>query len=619
MTVKKRFLVSFLLVSPFVVAQNSSAIKLDEVVVTDVHLKNTSITQSVIQLNDSVLKKNQPLLTDLLNFNTPLYFKQYGRGMLATVSFRGTTASQTAVIWNGININSQLNGSTDFNTVTVNDYNAVNVKAGGGSIIYGSGAIGGTVHLNNDLVFKNQNSSTIQTSYGSFNTIGSQLNIKMATQKWSSQLGFSSTSSKNDYKYINRYDWKGKQLYNINGEYINTSFNASLGYKLTPKNQITFYSQTAYSDRNVSLIAPSETKTKYNNTFSRNLLVYKTKFNSVFINLKSAYLYENFNYFQDISIDSYSQSTSKSFISNLDLGFQISKSVSLNTIFDYNNTNGYGTSFGNNTRQIGSGALLLKYDTTKKWHNELGLRKEITNNYKSPFLFSLGSCYTFNSIYSLKFNFSKNFRIPTFNDLYWQGQDIGNPNLKPESSYQAEVGNVFNFKKFTLSNTLYYIKIKDLISWNPGVGGKWSPQNTNQVLSTGTETLLGYQNTFHKHTFAVNATYAYTLSQDQETGKQLFFVPFQKATATLNYSYKNWELDCQFLYNGFVYTRADNNPLQIIKAYKITNLGLSCNFKLIPFSKIGFQVLNLMNLKYQSLEGRPMPGRNFNMYINLKF
>lgn len=33
------------------------------------------------------------------------------------------------------------------------DYNSISVKAGGGSVIYGSGAIGGTVHLNNDLVF----------------------------------------------------------------------------------------------------------------------------------------------------------------------------------------------------------------------------------------------------------------------------------------------------------------------------------------------------------------------------------------------------------------------------------------------------------------------------------
>jgi outer membrane cobalamin receptor len=618
MTVKKHFLF-LLIVSQLVVAQINNGIHLKEVVVADLHLKNASTTQSVLQLNDSILKKNQPLLTDLLNYNATLYFKQYGRGMLSTVSFRGTTASQTAVIWNGININSQLNGSTDFNTLSTNDYNSVSVKSGGGSVIYGSGAIGGSVHLNNDLVFVNQNTTTIQTTYGSFNTLGIQLNTKIANQKWSTQLGFSSTSSKNDYLYLDRFDWKGQQLKNCNGEFINTSFNASLGYKLNEKNRITFYSQTSRTDRNISLIVPSETKTKYINNFSRNLLDYKGKLNSISIHLKNAFIYENFNYFQDIALDSYSQGSTESFISDLDLGFKILKKLKLDAVLDYNQTKGFGTSFGNNTRQIGSGALLLKYNSDKKWQNELGIRKEITNNYKSPLLLSFGSSYAFNSFYSLKINLSRNYRIPTFNDLYWQGSDKGNPNLKPESSYQAEVGNAFNYKKITFSHTIYYIKIKDLISWIPGAGGRWSPQNTDNVSSYGSETLLGYKNTFGKHSFIANATYAYTISQEEKTGKQLFFVPFHKATCSLGYAYKNWECDYQFLYNGFVYTRSDNNPLEIIKAYKVSNIGLSYNFKVLQSSKLGFQVLNLMNQKYQSLEDRPLPGRNFTMYINLKF
>ena len=92
-------------------------------------------------------------------------------------------------------------------------------------------------------------------------------------------------------------------------------------------------------------------------------------------------------------------------------------------------------------------------------------RKEASSDYDSPFLFSLGSSYIFNSFYNLKVNFSRNFRIPTFNDLYWETG--GNPDLKPESSYQAEVGNVFTYKKFTLSETVYFIKIDDLIRWVP--------------------------------------------------------------------------------------------------------------------------------------------------------
>jgi iron complex outermembrane receptor protein len=67
-------------------------------------------------------------LTALLLANTAVYFKENGPGMVSSPSFRGTSAQQTAVIWNGLNINSQLNGQTDFSTVNARDFNQVSVR-----------------------------------------------------------------------------------------------------------------------------------------------------------------------------------------------------------------------------------------------------------------------------------------------------------------------------------------------------------------------------------------------------------------------------------------------------------------------------------------------------------
>jgi iron complex outermembrane receptor protein len=61
---------------------------------------NCASTQTIISLNDSILSKNTGLLTNSLNYNTVLYFKEYVSWMLSTVAF-STTSSQTAVIWNG--------------------------------------------------------------------------------------------------------------------------------------------------------------------------------------------------------------------------------------------------------------------------------------------------------------------------------------------------------------------------------------------------------------------------------------------------------------------------------------------------------------------------------------
>ena len=617
MTLRKILFSLFVLVCQFISAQNDSINKLKEVVVSDANLKKYSSSQSVLKLNDSIINKNEGLLTDLLNFNSTLYFKEYGRGMLSTVSFRGTTSSQTAVIWNGININSQMNGSTDFNTISGSDYNSISVKAGGGSILYGSGAIGGTVHLNNDLGFYNRFENNLKLDYGSFNTIGINYKSNIATEKWSAQIGFSKNSSTNDYKYLNKYTWKGEQRWNQNGQYDVITVSANLGYKLNDTNVFKFYSQTSNTDRNTSLVTESEMKSKYVNGFNRNLLEYEGNFGRFTTNLKTAYIFENYQYFADNSTNQYTYGKTESLITKVDFGYTLFKSTQVNGILDYNRTNGYGTGFGNHVREISSASLLVKQDFSAYWKNEFGIRKEFTNNYESPVLFSLGSSYQFNKLYNLKLNVSRNFRIPTFNDLYWETG--GNPDLKPESSYQAEIGNVFTFKNISLTQTFYYIKINDLLQWVPGKNGIWTPQNKDKVNSYGAETLLSWKKQFGKNNFNANASYAYTVSEDDATGNQLFFVPYNKVTSSVSYSRNRITAYYQFLYNGFVYTRADNNPDEIINDYTVSNLGIDYAFKFLNSFKLGFQVLNIFNENYESLENRPMPGRNFNMYITLKF
>ena len=617
MTLKRLLAFCSFVMCQILSAQNDSITSLKEVLVSDKNLKSYSVSQSVLKLNDSVIGKNEALLTDLLNFNSTIYFKEYGRGMLSTVAFRGTTSSQTAVIWNGININSQMNGSTDFNTISGSDYNSISVKAGGGSVIYGSGAVGGTVHLNNDLLFSNRFENNLRLDYGSFNTIGINYKTSISNKKWSAQIGLSKNSSTNDYKYLNQYNWKGEQRWNQNGQYDIITVSANAGYKINAKNILKLYTQTSNTDRNTSIVSESEMKSKYVNGFNRNLLEYDGIFGKFTTNLKTAYIFENYQYYPDNSSNIYTYGKTESFITKADLGYQLFKSLQVNGILDYNRTKGYGSGFGDNVREISSAALLVKQDASANWKNEFGIRKEFTDNYQSPVLFSVGSSYQFGKLYNLKLNASRNFRIPTFNDLYWE--EGGNPDLKPESSYQAEIGNVFTFQNFNITQTFYYMKIKDLLRWVPGTNGIWMPQNTDKVNSYGAETLLSWKKSYGKNNLTANATYAYTVSENVETKKQLFFVPFNKVTASVAYSRKNISAYYQFLYNGFVYTQSDNDPDKIVDAYNVSNIGIDYDFKLLSSFKVGFQVLNLLNTFYQSLEYRPMPGRNFNLYLNLKF
>jgi len=608
MTAKKLFLGVLFLMCQIVLAQKDS-IALKEVLVSDYQLKHFSDAQSVRKINDTVIERNQSSLTSLLNYNSVIYFKENGLGMVSSPSFRGTTAQQTAVIWNGININSQLNGQTDFNTITTRDFSEISVKAGGGSIIYGSSAIGGSIHLNNDLSFKKRFKNEIRLNYGSFNTFGGNYKLAAADAKTSVNLSISRNSSDNDYEYLNT-----KNLRNENGQFYNTSVNLAFGYKLNQANVLKLYSQVFESERHFSGTLVSPSRSKYQDLNTRNLLQWTASNRVLVSTAKVAFLSEKYKYFGDFDSDHFETSKAETFLAKYDLNWKISRKINLNGIIDYTKTKGIGSNIGNETRKIGSAVLLFKHQLLKKLEYDLSIRKEVTNAYQSPVLFGFGTKFTASKHYNVKLNASRNFRIPTFNDLYWQG--AGNPNLKPESSYQAEIGQEISFGKFNISATAYYMKIENLLRWIPS-GNIWVPENVGKVNSYGVEGLANFHKKLGSHFIGVNATYAYTVSENEMLKKQLAYVPYHKFNTELVYSFKKINFNYQYLFNGQIFTLADESD--VLKAYQVSNAGIDCNFGSKNTYKIGFQALNIWNENYQSMPQRPLPGRNYMINLTLKF
>ncbi|MDY0089184.1 MAG: TonB-dependent receptor [Flavobacteriaceae bacterium] len=596
----------FLLIFCSVFGQKSTVIELKEVVISDNLLKDYSQTQKTEKLNDSVIKRNPSFLTSVLNYNSLIYFKENGLGGASSPSFRGTTAQQTAVIWNGININSQLLGQTDFNAVNVLSFNTINVKSGGGSVLYGSSAIGGSIHLNNDLYFYDRFENELLLRYGSFNTFDGRFQTKIASDKYSLQLGFARSFSDNDY------DWVGKNQKNLNGEFENSTFNADFGYKLNEKNILKFYSQYFDGERHFSLILPTETPTKYHNTDIRNLLEWTSFFDKFTSRVKLAHLYEEYNYFPNINSEYHTFGKVESLIAKYDLAYDFSDRIKLNTILDFTQNKGQGSDIQNEKRQIGSGSLMFKHLLSDKFLYEIALRKEITNNYKSPLLYSLGMKYDFTDFYSVKFNTSKNFRIPTFNDLYWVTG--GNPDLNPETSYQAEITNEFKIRDLSFSLTGYYNHIEDMLRWIPS-GSMWQPENTDEVEIFGFEGGLSYLKNFGKHSVNAKANYGYTSSKNKKTENYLIYIPKHKANAGISYGYENLNVYGEYLYVGEVFTKSDNNSRYNIDAYQVVNLGTDYTFK--KNYTIGIKVQNIFNTFYESVENRPLAGRNVMGYLIL--
>lgn len=605
MTRKKGFLLLLLMLCQFALGQMDT-IHLKHVIISDSQLHRFSKSKTTITFADSIVQKNAASLASLLNYNSTIYFKENGLGMVASPSFRGTTAQQTAVIWNGININSQLNGQTDFNTIVSNNYNSIVVRAGGGSSIYGSSAIGGSIHLNNSVEFKKQLSNHLFASYGSFNTLNANYKFIASDVKWSSQVVISRNSSDNDYPYLNT------NLKNENGQFKNTSLNAILGYKFNPKSHLKFYSQWYDGERNFSGTLAAPSKSKYTDLNFRNLAEFMVEHHAFVSSVKAAYLSEKYQYFEDKDQPNFSFGKAESALLKYDLLYRLSQKITFNTLLDYTHTKGFGSDLNENKRGVFSSVFLMKHQLLNQLSYEINFRKEVANNYESPFLYSLGLHYNATKNYHLKFNYSKNFRIPTFNDLYWQ--QGGNSNLRPETAHQFELSQEIKLKNTSLSVTGFYNSLTDLISWKPNDTGLWQPINTEKVTAYGLETNLNYKRKLNSnHTIELVANYAYTISENEQTQKQLIYVPYHKMTASVAYSYKKITFYSNYLFNGQVFTSLDN--VYKLKEYNVVNCGIE--YDVSKQCTLGFRMQNAFNENYQSVAQRPFPGRNYTLNFNI--
>lgn len=590
------------------VSQNDSINWLDEVRLSDVKLKQNSEGQFVKELADSLIQQNEPLLTSLLKFNSPFFFRENGYGMVSSASVRGTGASQTAVVWNGININSQFTGQTDFNTINTQVFDNISLRPGGGSVVYGSGAIGGTIHLNNDFSFDSKSKNSLRLGYGSFDTYQAAYNGNFSTEKASVNIGVAGISSENDYKYLDT------RKRNENGDFYNVSLNASIARWIDDSNILKFYSNYYQGDRGFSGTLNLPSNSKYEDRNSRNLLEWKSFLGNFTSSLKLAWLQEEFKYFENRDSDNFNFGDANTGILKYDLGYEFSSDKKLNIIADYTYIKGEGSGIENAERKLGGFSALWTHDI-EDFSYQLSLRQEIANNYNSPLLFSAGGSYKFSEHYLLRVNSSRNFRIPTFNDLFWMAG--GNTELKPETSLQGEIGNEFTFNDFQINLTAYYLDIDDLIRWISGDDGIWRPVNTSNVHNYGLEVFAGWSTNIGDNPLNISGNYAFTRSIDQETEKQLIYTPQHKINLTAGYKIEDFSIQLQSLYNGSIYTSSDNNYQ--LDSYKLVNLGVGYSISEKPEIQLGFRISNLFNENYQSLPARIMPGRHYKSSLIIKF
>ncbi|SIS51864.1 iron complex outermembrane recepter protein [Kaistella chaponensis] len=607
MTKKYQFSAVFLLFYFLGFAQEEA---IDTVYIFDSQLKNSKKFHKIENLDEADLLKNSTNLSEVLRFQSPVYIKENGRGMVSSPSFRGTSAQQTAFIWNGININSIFLGQGDINNLNLLGYDQLEIKSGGGSVIYGSGAIGGTVHLNNELSFKKGFKTSFFAEGGSYNTFNSFLKSSYSNDHLSVKVSGNFVKSDNDY------DVPEKNYTNLNGEYDNRNFNLGAAYKINSKNTISWQTQIYNGVQHYPIFSESMTKTKYISDTFRSLVNWNFRTEKVQNIFRLAYLEDEFQYFSNINKAKSSGGTAKIYLAKNDFNYIFNEKLAFNFIGEYqlNKGQGFQSGISNVERNAGSIAGLVRWNASQKVNFEAGIKKDFVEAIETPVLYSFSGKVNVNNWYSLIFNASKNFRFPSFNDLYWQPG--GNLDLKSETSLQADLGNRFQYKNFKLNITPFYINIENMIRWLPNSGGIWSPSNINNVESYGLESQLDFVKDFGKNNAKFSLGYIYTNSKNVETNRFLSYVPQHKIFGNASYRYDFIEIFAQGMFNGLTFTSEDEKLSSALKSYFVMNAGL--HIKILKHYQIGFKANNLFDQIYETTAYFPLPKRNYaaNLLIN---
>lgn len=608
---KKNIFFLLLCINAMVFAQDKSVVYLDSVVLTNVRLIKNSNNFS-LKIQDSILDENPVRFTELLRQNTSLYFKEQGAGMTSSVSFRGTNASQTAVLWNGININSQTTGQTDFNNVGLGGFNELTVKSGGGSPFFGSGAIGGSIHLQHHFNFQKKFRAKLQSAYGSFENYIQSANFTLSNSKNYFNGYARHQVSKNDYKYL------GTTLKNENGALENFSGGFNYGLRIGKRDIIKAYFSYFNNERDLSRTLTVLSKSRLEDINRRMMLAWTHRSTKTLYNFRVANLNEDFIYYEN-KYKKHLGTGSKvnSYIAKADVDFKVNNKLNFKAALDGNFIEGEGDNIGVNTRKSIAGILSITHQPIKKLEYTLTGRKEFTSVYKIPVMGSFNAGYQFNNWYKVGVNLSRNFRIPTYNDLYWFG--AGNPDLDPEISKQISINQFFKYKKQNLQLATFYIDTENMIKWVPDVNGVWLPQNFAQVKNWGAEVNWNAKWNYLNHGIKVSGNYAFTKAIDQENQKQLIYVPLHKLNVIIGYQYQKFSLNLESLWTDRVFTNTDNSTNLLDYSVLNTRIGYVLPIKQNHQLHLFFRINNILSKKYEIVSSRPMPNRNFLININYKY
>ncbi len=608
----------FWVVSVFGFVPMQDTVSLEQVEVYAPPLDRFAQGQKLINFDSKVLEAySARSLADLLQEQSPVFIRQYGAGMLASPSFRGTSAGHTAIFWNGLPINSPSLGQSDLSILPVEAIDQVQVHFGSSGALFGNEAIGGSLHLGSNTEFDKGFQGKISQTIGSFGLFNSAVSGGFSSKKISIKSRFYRQFARNDFIFRNIALPGTPEIKEDHAQVEQLGFVQDLAWNLSDKSQLKAAFWWNKADRQIQPVMGSSTSDQQSDEIFRAVVDYfRFGANSIW-NLKTGFV-------SDDQLFNESRNQTRQFFLASDWDF----AKGANWQFK---AGARATLVKGNLSTYSATDQRFELYQSARWQAaenltvSLNLRQFAFLDNFIPFLPGVGADWKFfeneKQELLLKASLGKGFKAPTLNDRFWNPG--GNPDLLPEESVNGEIG--LNWLKkgafsWVQSLTYYHMQVDNWIIWLPQ-GSIWSPENIREVQNQGIEYQGKGNWKFGIVDMEIGLSYTYSqaldLTSEPANPRQLPYTPKHQANGNLAAEYAGFALNLGTFYVGQRAIGTGN--ARILDSYQIWNAGLQCSDLKWGNTRfpLSFQVLNLLDRDYQVLYLRAMPGRSYQLNLTI--
>ncbi len=650
---------------------------LDSVVVRATPVVQVGVTQT--RLDSAMLSTVvSASMADVLTQSSVLFIKSYGRATLSTASFRGTAPSHTQVTWNGMKMNSPMLGMVDFSLIPAYFVDGATLYHGAGSVNVTAGGLGGAVALETQAAALPEG-KRVEVQYiqgiSSYRTFDQYVKVRYGKGAWQGVTRVAYVHSKNDFPYTNyrKKVFETDAQGTIAGSHYPVERHTGGGYDDAHLQQEVYYtgfegwdaratlwythSRRGVPMLNVDYKDPGRYTNRQQEQTLRSVVSAQKTVGGLTVKGSGGYTYTDLSYIyradpgsgrylEMVHSQSYVQSLYGSvqaeyapraqwaFVGEATFDQYFVRSQDRSVLL----TDGQKRTIGYDKARAEYGAYVsAKYRPCEAVGLSLSLRAQAYGYEHTPLIPAAFAQVRLSRQGNVQARLSvaRNYRYPTLNDLYFMPG--GNDTLRSESGYTSDLGISFEWQRTRWGVrgdvTAYYSQIENWIVWLPTFKGFWSPVNVKQVRSYGAEWKMNaYAVLGRVGRTDFDGHFAWTRSlnygdpvnwADRSIGKQLVYIPEFSGAFTLRHTLGTWSLAYKWKYYSQRYTTSSSERTTrwgVLPPYFMNDLSLEKN---IPLRRVKllckFLVNNLFDEEYESVLARPMPGRNYGLFLEFTF